>query len=92
MTFDATTIPAAATTPQARIIQNSLVVLDLAFSHISDVFPIARFLSGMFTSLEQMESAPRNNDRQAWNEVMALVVQLHEIRKEEVIRGQSLMA
>ncbi|KAJ7262626.1 hypothetical protein C8J57DRAFT_1231990 [Mycena rebaudengoi] len=89
MTFDATTIPAAATTPQARIIQNSLVVLDLAFSHISDVFPIARFLSGMFTSLGQMESA---NDRQAWNEVMALVVQLHEIRKEEVIRGQSLMA
>ncbi|KAJ6550437.1 hypothetical protein DFH09DRAFT_1168881 [Mycena vulgaris] len=93
MTFDATTIPAAATTSQARIIQNSLVVLDPAFSHISDVFPVARFLSSMFTNLKKMEWRHNwSGDRRAWNEVLALVAQLHEIRKEEVMRGQSLMA
>ncbi|KAJ7758998.1 hypothetical protein DFH07DRAFT_1060303 [Mycena maculata] len=93
MTFDATTVPAAATTPQARIIQNNLVVLDPAFSHISDIFPVARYLSGMFTNLKKMEWRHSwSGDRRAWNEVLALVTQLHEIRKEEVMRGQSLIA
>ncbi|KAJ6459883.1 hypothetical protein C8R45DRAFT_542086 [Mycena sanguinolenta] len=92
MAFDATTVPVAATTPQARIIQNSLVVLDPAFSRISDAFPVARFLSGIFTNLKKMEWNIWGGDRQVWNEVFTLVAQLHEIRKEEVMRGQSLMA
>ncbi|KAJ6453917.1 hypothetical protein C8R45DRAFT_1112181 [Mycena sanguinolenta] len=91
MTFDATTVPAAATTPHARIIQNSLVVLDPAFSRISDAFPVARFLSGIFTNMKKMEwQHIRGGDSRVWNEVFTLVAELHEIRKE-VMRGPSLM-
>jgi hypothetical protein len=92
MTFDATTVPPASTA-QARIIQHSLIGLDPAFSHISNVVPVARFLSAMFPNLKKMEwDQIWGDNRQLWNEVWTLVAELHEIRTEELMRGQSFAA
>ncbi|KAF8142846.1 hypothetical protein K438DRAFT_2029900 [Mycena galopus ATCC 62051] len=92
MTFDATTVPPRASTSQARILHDSLVVLVPSYSHISDAFPVARFLSGIFTNLTEVKQVWGEN-RQLWDEVSVFVAELHEIRKEEVCsNGRKVIA
>ncbi|KAJ7495009.1 hypothetical protein FB451DRAFT_1477449 [Mycena latifolia] len=99
ITFDGTIIPPLQTVAGNRLPQNSLEYLDVEHSPIDAPISVARFISGIFSRLDEIRTTRDNEDNQdpdelmrnaeaienhrRWKEVEALVPDLVEIRAEE---------
>ncbi|KAJ6580564.1 hypothetical protein DFH09DRAFT_295115 [Mycena vulgaris] len=99
--LDASTIPELIIPPGHRLLQGSLVSLDMSYSPISDAFSVARFLSSIFVNLKEVvadydyreEAGPAlvlaRDYSQRWTQVGTMLPGLGEVREEEWNRGNS---
>ncbi|KAJ7776890.1 hypothetical protein DFH07DRAFT_936793 [Mycena maculata] len=87
ITFDATNVPPV-TTDEPQIVQRNLVSLNVAFSPIAAAFPVARYLSGTFVNLKEIETHFASQYQSKWTEV-GDILELIEVRADERARERN---